>query len=77
MKKLVCDRCGKEITDKASIELAMEGTETWINYVRAEGSTARGFYPCENHIRCSGEMILISENTAIRYLRKLVIRTNK
>ncbi len=59
MKKLVCDRCGKELTEKEDVELALEGQETWQAAVRARGAEPRGVYPCENFIRCGGEMQLV------------------
>ena len=60
MKKLVCDRCGKELTDKDDIELALEGTKAWQAAVRARGAEPRGVFPCENYVRCGGEMILLN-----------------
>lgn len=61
MKKLVCDRCGFELTKKNDVELALEGSEAWKTAVRARGGEAKGFYPCQNFIRCQGEMKLIIE----------------
>ncbi len=58
MKKLVCDRCGAELTDKYDIELALEGMEAWQATVRARGGEPRGVLPCENYVRCGGEMKL-------------------
>ncbi len=54
--KLVCDRCGKEITDREEVEQILEGAEAWQASVRARGGTPRGLFPCENYIRCGGEM---------------------
>ena len=59
MKKLVCDRCGKELTEQEDIELALEGQETWQTAVRARGAEPRGIYPCESFMRCGGEMHLV------------------
>ncbi len=59
MKKLVCDRCGKELTEKKDVELALEGTEAWQAAVRARGAEPRGVYPCENFMHCGGEMQLV------------------
>ncbi len=58
-KKLVCDRCGAELTEKEDIELTLEGSEAWVTAVRARGGEPRGVYPCDNFIRCGGEMKLI------------------
>ena len=66
MKKLVCDRCGKELTDKDDIELALGGMETWQAAVRARGAEPRGVFPCENYVRCGGEMILVDSRRKFR-----------
>ena len=60
MKKLVCDRCGKELTNKDDIKLVLEGMEAWQAAVRARGAEPRGVFPCENYTRCGGEMILVN-----------------
>ena len=54
--KLVCDRCGREITGREEVEQILEGAEAWQVSVRARGDTPRGLFPCENYIRCGGEM---------------------
>ncbi|MBI4180422.1 MAG: hypothetical protein HY528_00645 [Chloroflexi bacterium] len=59
MKKLVCDRCGKELTGKDDIEMALEGQSAWATAARARGAEPRGIFPCENFIRCDGEMQLL------------------
>ena len=56
-KKLVCDRCGTEVSDRDEIELALEGTVSWHAFVRERGDEPRGLFPCKNWIRCHGEMI--------------------
>ncbi len=56
-KKLVCDRCGEEMSDKDDIELALDGTASWHIFVREKGDEPRGLFPCRNWIRCKGEMI--------------------
>ncbi|MDP2729246.1 MAG: hypothetical protein Q8O55_02030 [Dehalococcoidales bacterium] len=61
MKKLVCDRCGVELTDSNEIEAAFEGMEAWQEAVRARGDEPRGVFPCENYIRCSGEMQFVDD----------------
>ncbi len=65
MKKLVCDRCGAELTDKYDIEHALEGTEAWQASVRARGGELRGVFPCEHYVRCGGEMKLVDDNKRI------------
>ena len=61
-KKLVCDRCGLELTDKDDVELALDGTWAWQTAVRRRGLEPRGVYPCKNFIRCRGEMQLVAGN---------------
>lgn len=60
-KKLVCDRCGKELTDKNSIEAILEGTEAWQDSRFAQGINPRGLFPCKNFINCGGEMVAVKE----------------
>ena len=62
IKKLVCDRCGLEITEKEDIEIALEGKEAWTGAVRVRGGKPRGVLPCENYVRCAGEMESILDN---------------
>ena len=59
MKKLVCDRCGLEITEKEDIAIALEGKEAWEAACRARGNKPRGVLPCENYMRCGGEIKLV------------------
>jgi hypothetical protein len=59
MKKLVCDRCGAELKGRYDVELALEGRLAWQTAVKAEGAEPRGVFPCQNFIRCGGEMVLI------------------
>ncbi|MBI2848336.1 MAG: hypothetical protein HYX83_04090 [Chloroflexi bacterium] len=56
---LVCDRCGFELTEKADVAMALEGTDGWQSAVRDRGETPRGVYPCRNYIRCRGEMQIV------------------
>ena len=56
MKKLVCDRCGLELTDKDDIYLALDGQGAWEAACRACGIEPRGILPCKNYIRCGGEI---------------------
>ena len=60
MKKLVCDRCGLELTDIDDIELAIEGKEAWEAACRARGVEPRGILPCKNHVRCGGEIKVVA-----------------
>ena len=71
MKKLVCDRCGRELTGAYDIDLAFAGKEAWAARVRASGSEARGIFPCENYVRCGGEMIVVDDSTTVRSYRRL------
>jgi len=58
MKKLVCDRCGLELEDKDGIDLALEGQGAWEAACRARGVKPRGILPCEDYVRCGGEIVL-------------------
>ncbi len=58
---LVCDRCGFQLTDKAEVEEALEGAESWQESVREKGGTPRGLFPCKNYVRCGGEMQLLKK----------------
>lgn len=57
MEKLVCDRCGKEYTDKESIDSAKRRKEEWEALVRADHDYPRGICPCPTYA-CPGELIL-------------------
>lgn len=70
-RKLVCDRCGAELTEKDDIDLAFEGKEAWVIAARARGADPRGIIPCEHFIRCGGEMKLIKDSRAGRLRRRL------
>lgn len=70
MKKLVCDRCGKELTDKEDLDIALEGKETWAATARARGEQPRGILPCEDYMRCGGEMMLVREYKILWWHRK-------
>jgi len=65
-KKLVCDRCGIELTEKYDVEMALEGRKAWEAALRAKGVEPRGIIPCENYIRCGGEMELINDSRVVR-----------
>ena len=56
-KKLVCDRCNTELSDKDDIELALDGTAAWHTFLKGRGDEPRGVFPCKNWIRCHGEMV--------------------
>ncbi len=66
MKKLVCDRCGRELTERQDIDLVLEGAEAWQAAVRARGAEPRGLFPCENYIHCGGEMIVVNKRRRFR-----------
>jgi hypothetical protein len=61
MKKLVCDRCGKEVSDPEAIDLIIVGMDAWQNSVKARGEEPRGIFPCEYYRNCGGEMVIIDE----------------
>jgi hypothetical protein len=71
LKKLVCDRCGKELTDVDDVELALEGKKAWEASVRARGGQPRGVLPCENFVRCHGEMKLVDDEKVVWWRRWL------
>lgn len=58
-KILVCDRCGFELTGRADVEMALEGTDSWQEAQRDRGEEPRGVFPCKNFIRCRGEMQIV------------------
>jgi len=60
-KKLRCDRCGFELTEKDEIDLAFEGMAAWHTSARARGIEPRGVLPCKNYIRCKGEIVEVNE----------------
>jgi hypothetical protein len=61
MKKLICDRCGKELSDPEAIDLVIAGMDAWQNSVKARGEEPRGIFPCEYYRNCGGEMIIIDD----------------
>ena len=63
MKKLVCDRCGQEISGPDDIDLVLTGMDAWQNSVRARGEEPRGIFPCEYYRNCQGEMVIVDDNT--------------
>ncbi len=56
-KKLRCDRCGLELSDPEEVGLAVEGRDAWHASVRSWGGEPRGILPCENYVRCRGEIV--------------------
>ena len=66
VKKLVCDRCRVELTEKYDIDLAYEGKEAWAAAARARGAEPRGIIPCEHFISCGGEMKLVDDSRIVR-----------
>ena len=69
VKKLRCDRCGLEITEKEDIYLAYDGMEAWHAAARARGIEPRGVLPCKNYMRCGGEIVEVKEHNGL--LKKL------
>ena len=61
MEKLVCDKCGFELTDLDDIDMAFEGMKAWQDAQRRRGCEPRGVFPCKYYIRCQGEMIPVKE----------------
>ena len=59
-KKLICDRCGATLDNKEEIELALQGTASWQNFIREKGQEPRGVFPCKHWIRCQGEMVVFT-----------------
>ncbi len=71
MKKLVCDRCGLELTEKEDVGLALEGKWVWEAAARARGAEPRGVIPCENYVRCGGEVILVNDSRVSRFFQSV------
>ena len=59
MEKLVCDKCGFELTEIEEIALALDGIDAWQEAVRARGEAPRGLFPCKYYFQCKGEMLLV------------------
>ena len=72
MEKLVCDRCGCELTDRDDIYLVFEGREAWEASCRSRGVEPRGFLPCKHYVRCGGEIVLAvsRRKRLMKYLSK-------
>jgi hypothetical protein len=61
LDKLVCDKCGFELTDPEDIYQALDGTEAWQEAQRNRGCEPRGLFPCKYYFLCQGEMFLTKE----------------
>ena len=59
MEKLVCDKCGFELTEPEDINLAIDGMEAWQEAQRQRGCEPRGLFPCKYFAQCQGEMQLV------------------
>ena len=59
ISRLICDRCGFELTDRDDIELALEGMNAWHDGQRSRGEEPRGLFPCKFYFQCHGEMIVV------------------
>ena len=68
--KLICDRCGREVSDEADVELILDGAEAWQASVRAGGAEPRGVFPCQDFARCHGEMKIAIEDRRSRREKK-------
>jgi len=77
MKKLVCDRCGIKLTEKIDVELALEGKKAWRAAAKARGAEPRGIIPCQNYVRCGGEMKLVRYDSVIRTYRWITKAVNR
>ena len=66
MKKLICDRCGFEITEKWDVDKALDGMDAWRNTQRSRGVEPRGVFPCKYYFQCNGEMFLVNKTTKTR-----------
>ena len=60
MEKLVCDKCGFELTEKEDIYLALDGKKHG-KMPRGRGQEPRGIFPCKYYFQCKGEMLLVEE----------------
>lgn len=69
MKKLVCDRCGRELIEMKSIDQAFEGFEAWSASRKAGGGEARGIFPCEHYLNCGGEMVLVDDRGNVEHFK--------
>ncbi|MFH1382287.1 MAG: hypothetical protein ABIH70_05270 [Chloroflexota bacterium] len=68
--RLVCDRCGFELTDEKEIELALEGKEAWQNAARGRGVEPRGVIPCKYFASCNGEMTIVIKDKKKSWWRR-------
>ena len=59
-KKLRCDRCGLELTERDDVDQAFEGMVAWQASARARGIEPRGILPCKNYVRCGGEIVEVN-----------------
>ena len=75
-KKLVCDRCGYELTEPDDIDLALEGQAAWERSVRERGEAPRGIIPCKNYVRCHGEMLMVEERRGLFQRRSKPAQSN-
>ena len=67
MEKLMCDRCGRTYTDRASIESAKREAAQWAELVREDDYEPRGLCPCPI-FPCEGELILVDDLFSARWL---------
>jgi len=76
IKKLVCDRCGREITEREDIYTILDSCETWEQAVRARGGEPRGLFPCKEYRHCHGEMV-VPRPWFIRVIRSITGKNRK
>lgn len=70
IKKLVCDRCGKEVTDRYDIESMLRGSAAWQAAQKSRGFEPRGLFPCEDFRNCGGEMVEENEKKSGGFFRR-------
>ena len=72
IKKLACDRCDLELSEPEDIESALLGMEAWEAACRTRGVEPRGIIPCQNYMRCGGEILPVVDRKVARWSRRLM-----
>jgi len=76
IKKLICDRCGREVTEREDIYTILDSCEIWEQAVRARGKEPRGLFPCKEYRHCKGEMV-VPRPWIIRVIRSVAGKNRK
>ena len=71
MEKLICDRCGFELTEREDVSLALDGTDAWQGACRARGEEPRGVFPCKLYFQCKGQMTVVTTRAEKRRRKAL------